>query len=133
MIYKRCYKCHKRIPAGTTCECMKRREYAPAEGIKKQYHTDRWKELRKLIMSRYNGIDLYALYKYKEIVYADTVHHIEPTSEKPELFYADGNLIPVSDASHKEIHRLYKTSEKRDIQSFLHECLEKYCTGVVKK
>lgn len=126
MIYKRCSRCHKRIPAGTTCECARNREYTHAEGIKKQYHTERWKQIRRIVMSRYTGIDVYALYKHNRIVYADTVHHIDPTSENPNRFYDLSNLVPVSNDSHKEIHREYKTGEKKVMQEYLRDCMRKF-------
>lgn len=77
-------------------------------------------------MWRNDGIDLYELYKYGGIAPADTVHHIEPTSEHQELFWTEDNLIPVSNKSHKEIHRLYKTEKKRETQDFLKDCIFKY-------
>lgn len=77
-------------------------------------------------MSRYAGIDVYALYKHNKIVYADTVHHIVPTSESPDCFYDLNNLVPVSNASHKEIHREYKTGEKKVMQEYLRDCVRKF-------
>lgn len=126
MIYKRCSRCHKRIPTGTACECTRHRDYTPAEGIKKQYHTERWKQIRQIAMSRYAGIDVYALYKHGKILQADTVHHIEPTSDSPERFYDIDNLIPVSNASHKEIHRAYKTDEKEKMKDYLRESMRRF-------
>lgn len=130
MIYKRCARCRKRIPSGTTCECYKRtdekRMYAKAEGIKKEYHTQRWKDLRRVVMHAHNNIDIYLLYKYSRIVPADTVHHIETTSKRPDLFYSYDNLIPVSRAGHNEIHERYKTGDIKAVKDELRGYLKRY-------
>lgn len=128
MIYKRCGRCGKRIPTGTTCPCYSqdKRTYKKAEGIKVQYHSGRWRKTRDYVMHMYNGIDLYALHRYGRIVPADTVHHIEPTKDRPNLFYEISNLIPVSDSSHKEIHHRYKTEDMGKVMDELRSCLDKY-------
>lgn len=107
MIYKRCPRCHKRIPTGTACPDCKR-EYAPPEGVYKLYHTKRWRSVRDYIMARHNGLDAWALHYYNRIEYAETVHHIIPSSEDAGLFFSTANLIPMSRSSHDEIHALYK-------------------------
>ena len=68
MIYKRCSRCGSRVPAGTTCPCRKNniREYAKPTGIKKEYHTQRWKNLRQFVLNSYDGLDIYMMYKHKE-------------------------------------------------------------------
>lgn len=110
MIYKRCPRCRKRIPTGTSCPDCKR-EYRAPEGTAKLYHTQRWRDLRDAVMARYDGLDQWALRRHGKIVYAETVHHITPTSEDGSLFFVMSNLIPVSRASHDEIHALYKTDK----------------------
>ncbi len=131
MIYKRCGRCNKRIPSGTTCKCYTdskayKRIYAKATGIKAEYHTQRWKDMRAYIMSLYNGIDIYMLYKHGKVMPADTVHHIERTADRPDLFYCDTNLIPVSDAAHREIHRRYKTEDTVAVQKELNDYMRRY-------
>ena len=128
MIYKRCGRCGKRIPSGTTCACLKRnsREYAKPVGIKKEYHTQRWKDLREYILVKYNGIDIYTLYKYGRIELADTVHHIEATRDRPDLFYSESNLIPVSRKGHEEIHARYKDECRRMVQQELQKYKETF-------
>lgn len=66
-------------------------------------------------MTKYNGLDIYQLYKYHRAVPADTAHHIQPAAEKPERFYSDQNLIPVSRQSHEEIHNRYKHERQADV------------------
>ena len=121
MIYKRCARCGKRIPSGTTCGCYKR-EYGKPTGIKTQYHTQRWKDVREYILNLYSYVDLYAMYHHGKVRPADTVHHIEETDSRPELFYQTDNLIPVSRDSHNEIHKRYKEHDakiKNDLRDYL--------------
>lgn len=39
---------------------------------------------------------------------SEIIHHIVPAEEDPEKFWEVSNLIPVSRASHDEIHALYR-------------------------
>ena len=128
MIYKRCGRCGKRIQSGSTCACLKRnlREYTKPVGIKKEYHTQRWKNLRTYILMKYNAIDIYTLYKYGRIEPADTVHHIESAQDRPDLFYTGENLIPVSRAGHMEIHARYKNEDKQTVKEELKKYREKF-------
>ena len=48
------------------------------------------------MLDKYDGLDIYMMYKHNRIVTADTVHHIELSQDRPDLFYSDSNLIPVS-------------------------------------
>lgn len=111
------------MPAGSICVCNKKniRTYAKPSGIKKEYHTQRWKNLRQYVLDKYNGIDIYTLYKHNKIVAADTVHHIELSQDRPDLFYSDTNLIPVSRAAHAEIHMKYekdKTVIQKELRNY---------------
>lgn len=128
MIYKRCSRCGKRIPAGTTCKCMKR-EYREPQGIYKLYHTQRWRNLRVVVIAQFDGIDQWALHQHNRIEYAETAHHIIPTSDDPSLFFSFNNLIPVSRQSHDEIHALYKT-DKAGTQAILQRIVEQKTKGV---
>lgn len=130
MIYKRCPKCGKRIAEGTTCPDCKR-EYRQPEGIYKLYHTQKWRSLRDYVMAENNGLDLWALH-HNRIEYAETVHHIVPTSDDIHMFFTAGNLIPVSRSSHDEIHRLYKT-EKEKTQRILQDILRRKGEGESEK
>lgn len=117
MIYRQCGRCGRRIPSGTKCECheLEKRGYGKPQGIKKAYHAQRWRNLRRYVITKYNGIDLYSLYKHDMVVPADTVHHIEPAGDRPDLFHSDKNLIPVSRRSHEEIHARYKRERQADV------------------
>ena len=111
MIYKRCPHCGRRIPSGKTCQCYK---YAMKD------YTARWKKLSAYIISKAGGLDLWAQYNGR-IEYATIVHHIVPADENSDLFFLESNLIPVSRASHQEIHKLYARSDgdKKHTQDIL--------------
>lgn len=73
------------------------------------------------MLDKYNGIDIYTLYKHNKIVAADTVHHIELSQDRPDLFYSDTNLIPVSRTAHAEIHMRYekdKTVIQKELRNY---------------
>ena len=126
MIYKRCPRCNKRIPAGQTCGCQVniKREYAPPEGTRKLYHTARWRKLQQAVISLYSGLDPYAKSKGR-IEYANTVHHIVPAVEDESLFWNQDNLIPLSRQSHDEVHTRYRKDDvqKRLCQQELRDCI----------
>lgn len=80
--------------------------------IRRYYWTDEWKDKRKYILSFYFYIDIYKLIFDNEIVAADLVHHIVPTNDDFSLRAADSNLIPVSEATHKLVHKEYLKGRK---------------------
>lgn len=125
-IYKRCGRCGKRIESGTKCEC--KRTYSKPVGIKNIYHSGDWRKVRNNIINKYNGVDIYAWMEHKKFETANTVHHIIPLKEDPNKKYDEDNLLPVSDASHKEIERKYKT-EKKEMITKLQDMLKKFASG----
>ena len=115
MIYIRCPHCGRRIPAGEKCSCGFKRDYADVtDRVKKQYHSARWTKTAKLVTSIFNGLDPYAL-KHGSLEYAEVVHHIVPTDEDSTRFFDTTNLIPLSKASHREVHRLYEVDEETKV------------------
>ncbi len=127
MIYKRCSRCGKRIPSGTKCTCWKseKRKYKKREGTDAWYHTSEWRKTRDTVISKYNGVDLYALYMHGVFRTADTVHHIVPLKEDWSKRTDMGNLIPVSRYSHNEIEKFYRDGDQAHTQGILYECLRK--------
>lgn len=125
MIYKRCPHCKKRVPEGEKCGCGYKREYAAPTNTRKLYHTSRWQQLRQVVLSIYSGLDPYAK-SHNRIEYAATVHHIVPAEEDPTRFWRIDNLIPLSRASHDEVHARYRLSdeEKRKAQEELRSLLK---------
>lgn len=72
-------------------------------------------------MAMYGGLDPLAQSKGR-IESSSTVHHIVPAEEDPKLFWSHSNLIPLSRASHDEVHVVYRTSQKakESMQALLH-------------
>lgn len=132
MLTHTCLKCGRVLPVGVKCECVQRKAYGykKPEGIKKEYHSTRWQKMRETVLSYYGYRDVVELARGR-IVPAETVHHIIPTSEDPSLFYSFGNLIPVSRATHEEVHARYRESDKakRDEQEHLKELVHEYAKG----
>lgn len=125
MIYIRCPHCGKRFPRGEKCPCGFTRDYTPATGTRRLYHSERWNKLRAMVMSMYDGVDQYELMKTGRMVPASTVHHIVPAEEDPGLFWSVSNLVPVSRSSHDEIHTTYRAGAdlKSQLQDKLRECV----------
>ena len=117
MIWKRCSRCGKRLPTGVTCDCIKQRhkEYDQFSRDKTSadfYHSTEWQKMRQRVLNLYDGMDLYLYETTGEVVAAETVHHIEPLKENWDKRLDIMNLIPVSNASHNTIHKLYETKQR---------------------
>ena len=74
---------------------------------KKFYSSKEWIDLRKKIMERFNYIDLYELNMTGKIIPAEIIHHIIPLEESKQHSLDINNLIPVSNANHNRIHKIY--------------------------
>lgn len=67
------------------------------------YKQKRWKRKRQYILTR----DLYMCQenkRYGRTVEANTVHHIYPVEDYPELAFTDWNLISLSHSEHNKMH-----------------------------
>ena len=67
------------------------------------YKTKRWERKRAAVLRR----DEYLCQeskRYGKTVQANTVHHIYPVEQYPELAYVDWNLISLSEANHNRMH-----------------------------
>lgn len=80
--------------------------------IRRFYWTDTWKGKRKDTLAFYFYIDIYKLIFDGEIAEADTVHHIVPTNDDFSLRIAGANLVPVTDLTHRLIHKEYNKGRK---------------------
>lgn len=85
------------------------------------YNSDSWRKIRAVVINKYHGLDLYELVINKQIVYADTVHHIEELKVNPDRALDPSNLIPLSASTHARIHKEYDkgASERKDMQRIL--------------
>lgn len=63
----------------------------------------KWDRKRKVILRRDRYLCQEAK-RYGKSIPADTVHHIYPVEDYPELAYTDWNLISLSGATHNQMH-----------------------------
>lgn len=89
------------------------------------YHSTEWEVLRNYIFNIYKGLDLFAYFIENKIVPASTGHHIVEIKENWGKRLEVDNIFPVSDASHKKIHLLYK-KDKAGTQKLLRNLLQKW-------
>lgn len=118
MLTKPCYRCKKRIPIGSECNCSSKLKYKPTASdnysseLKAFYGTEDWKKARTLCIARCYGLDLYSLFVLGRIEYGFTVHHIVPLTDDYSLRLSPDNLIYLTDSNHRRIHELYRTEYK---------------------
>lgn len=129
MIYDRCTRCNKRIPAGSKCSCSQpeKRVYAKKDSTDKFvafYNSAQWQRTRAEAKNRYNNLDLYSLYILKRIEQADTVHHIESVKEAYDKRFSIENLIPLTHRNHQVIHRMMEEGE--DVAGLLRKLKARY-------
>lgn len=136
-IYKRCGRCGKRIPSGTTCPCVKEYKKSKDKDYDKNrrnkerdsfYHSREWKRAREDCIRRHIGIDLYLYYEEGKIVPAEMAHHIETVEEAYCKRVDQNNLIPLSDKTHAQIHKWMKEGreQERKVQAILKGFLRKW-------
>lgn len=89
------------------------------------YNSPEWLKTRNFILRKYKGLDLYAFFIEKKIVYADTVHHIEELKENWDRRLDIPNLFPLSSSNHNKIHAMYE-KDKKSTQALLFGLLEKW-------
>lgn len=89
------------------------------------YNSQEWEKTREHIIAKYKGLDLYAFFIEKKIVYADTVHHIEELRENWDRRLDITNLIPLSSGNHTRIHKMYEKDE-RGTQRLLFSLLDRW-------
>ena len=92
------------------------------------YNSTDWSKLSSLCINKFNGLDIYQLYKYGNYVYGTTAHHIVPINDDMNKSLDINNLIYVNHASHAEIHAAYNKSpeDKTKMQMYLFELIKKY-------
>lgn len=92
---------------------------------KEFYSSREWQTEREIVLTYYGHVDLYQFIVNKRKVPANTVHHIEELKDNWNLRLSFDNLIPVSEASHMLIHKIYRT-DKVAAQKLLRECIAVY-------
>lgn len=140
MAYSRCAKHHilyeigKRCPK---CRIINNKNRADRDLIK-FYNSKDWHLVRDYIINYYCGIDIYALGVTGKLTPCNklTVHHITPYKENPGRGLDYDNLVPVSDFSHSQIHKLYDSGHKYEAIATINkgrEAFEKLRNGKDKK
>ena len=113
------------------CTTRKNRDYDKTrrdKNTKEFYNSKPWLKVRATILSKYHGLDLYELIVNKQIVYADTVHHIEELKVNPTRALDPSNLIPLSSGTHAAIHKEYDKGQeaKTAMQRVLFSLINKH-------
>lgn len=136
-IYKRCIRCHKRIPSGTKCECLKQRHkvydlcYRDTKSAD-FYHSKEWELTRETVLTLDKGVDVYLYMTTGEVTLADTVHHIDPLKDNWDRRCDIDNLISLSNETHSMIEQLYK-KDKDGTMKMLYEMLRRYRDAITDK
>lgn len=134
-IYRRCGRCGKRVPSGSTCPCVKEckkirdKDYDKNNRDKGRdifYHSKGWKAARAECIRQHIGIDIYLYYDEGKIVPAEMVHHIETAVQAWDHRLDQGNLIPLSNQSHARIHKYMNEGREREMQALLKGFLRKW-------
>ena len=115
-IYKRCSRCGKRIPSGSTCQCIKQRHreydrYSRDRRSKNFYGGKEWKMTRAAALDVDGGIDVYLYMTDGTIVAADTVHHIIPIKDDWERRADIDNMMSLSSDTHSMIEQMYRENK----------------------
>jgi hypothetical protein len=75
------------------------------------YVSKEWRAMRGYILSRYDGLDLYAFHVQHRIATADMVHHIVEIEDDWNRRLDPLNLFPLSNSNHGIISALYDKDE----------------------
>lgn len=89
------------------------------------YTSKEWIQLRDFINIKYKGMCLWSYYIEHTIIPAATVHHIVEVKDDWHLRLDIYNCIPLSEAIHQKIHRMYE-SDKEDTQKALRYLISKW-------
>ena len=116
MLMRECPVCGKTHRQGERCPYAgaRQQEYDANHRSKESilfYHSNQWKRMQALVKMACHGLDMYAFYVEHRLVKGRIAHHIIPISQEPGRALDMGNLIYVSDSSHKKIHDAYAKSD----------------------
>ena len=123
VLLKPCRGCGRLIPQAVSmcaeCEARQQSRHVVYNNTRRDaraaefYISKEWRELRPVIMSVFEYVDIYALYVTHELITltdSDPVHHIIELEEDWEQRLNPLNLIPLSLKTHNTITALYKKS-----------------------
>lgn len=129
-IYKRCSRCGKRIPSGSTCPCVKQRHreydrYSRDRRSRSFYNSKEWETGRATALEADGGIDVYLFMTEGIIAAADMVHHIIPLKDDWNKRIDIDNMMSLSRDTHSMIEQMYKKNKDEMIRK-LQEMLKEY-------
>lgn len=129
-IYKRCGRCGRRLPAGSSCPCRKERHkeydrYSRDKKSKQYYDSSEWNMSRAEALEADQNCDVYIFMTQGRILYADTVHHIIPLKEDWSKRNSLENLMSLHHSTHSAIEKMYR-KDKKKIQEELQQMLLEY-------
>lgn len=130
MIYSRCSNCGKRIKTGTKCSCIKNRHkdydrYSRDKKSTQFYRSKEWFNVRDMVLSIDDNIDVYEYVVNGKIVAADTVHHIEPLKDNWSRRCDINNLMSINHDTHSMIEQKYRHN-KQETMDMCKDILKKY-------
>lgn len=132
-LFKRCSRCGRRLPAGSTCPCAKRRHqeydrYSRDRRSKEFYNGQEWISARAAALDVDGGIDVYLYMTQGMVVAADSVHHIVALKDDWSLRAELSNLISLHHDTHSQIEAMYRR-DKTGTQELLRKMLDEYRGG----
>lgn len=95
----------------------------------KIYQTKEWRKLREEVREDAKYMCLVSFYCCSKVVVASTAHHIEEVLKSDDKVYEIDNLIALNESMHREIHKVYKTNYKKDMQELQRKCNEMWREG----
>lgn len=120
MLMRQCI-CGRLVRQGEQCICRReanhkswrRYDQEKRDRLRAEfYHSVAWRRMTEAVRARAAGLDEWALADGR-LERGAICHHIEELKDTPALSLDINNLIYVSAASHKKIHKEYEASEER--------------------
>ena len=99
----RCEQLHQSRHTAYNAQCRSQKAAA-------FYVSREWRTIRPVIISIYDGIDIWAFYERDQLPAADEVHHVEELDTAWDRRLDPFNLFPLAHASHTVITAAYKRS-----------------------
>lgn len=113
----------------------KRQRMKDEEEARRQqfYNSKGWEAFRVAQAAAQLNIDIYEYYTTGKIVEAENYHHIQEITEAWGRRLDAANVIGLSEANHRRIHKEYDRSykAKRKMQMILYTMLERFCREFV--
>lgn len=108
----------------------KRKRMENEEEARRQqfYNSKAWEGFRTAQEAAQFGIDIFEYYTTGRIVKAEQYHHIEEITEAWYRRLDEGNVIGLSEANHRRIHKEYERGymAKRKMQHTLYDMLKRF-------